>query len=89
MPRNLNFVDWLAFTILIVGGLIWGLVGLFEYNLVASIFGGEKEVLSKIVYSIFGFAALYVAYSLTKITSIFSEKADVTTIKKNELKKAG
>ncbi len=89
MPRNLNFVDWFAFTILIAGGLIWGLVGFFEYNLVASIFGGETEVLSKIVYSMFGFAALYVAYSLIKITSIFSEKAEVTTIKKKVLKKAG
>ncbi len=89
MPRKLNFVDWFAFAILIEGGLIWGLVGLFEYNLVASILGGETGVLSKIVYSIIGFAALYVAYSLTKIASIFSEKAEVTTIKKKVLKKAG
>ncbi len=87
MTRNLNFVNWLAFTILIAGGLNWGLVGFFEYDLVASIFGGETEVLSRIVYSFVGIAALYIAYLLMSIDSIFSKTADEMTIKEKGLKK--
>ena len=43
--------------LLIVGGLNWGLVGLFDFDLVAAIFG-EMSMLSRIVYALVGFAAL-------------------------------
>jgi len=89
MTRKLNIVDWLAFAIVIIGGLSWGLVGLFEFNPIASNFVGETEVLTRIIYSVVGFAALYLFYSLTKIASIVSEKEEVTTTKKVGLKKAG
>ena len=48
--------------LLIVGGLNWGLVGLFNFDLVAALFGGTAgtySVLSRIVYVIVGLAALY------------------------------
>ena len=45
---------WLA----IIGGLNWGLVGLFDYNLVAFIFG-QMSALSRIVYTIVGLAAVW------------------------------
>ena len=38
--RRFNAIDWIAMTLLIVGGLNWGLVGLADFNLVAAIFGG-------------------------------------------------
>ena len=53
-------VDIIAAVLLVVGGLNWGLVGLFEYDLVASITGlsfGEAGVLSRIIYTLVGFAA--------------------------------
>jgi hypothetical protein len=54
--RTLNSI---ALALLIVGGLNWLLVGLFEYDLVAAIFGGQDALLSRIVYVIVGICALY------------------------------
>jgi len=48
----------IALVLIIVGGLNWLLVGLFDWNLVHAIFGGVS-VLENIVYVIVGIAALY------------------------------
>ncbi|MCJ7649156.1 MAG: DUF378 domain-containing protein [Candidatus Lokiarchaeota archaeon] len=50
----------IAIVLVIVGGLNWGLVGLFNFDLVAAIFGAMSS-LSKIVYCLVGLAAIYVA----------------------------
>lgn len=55
-------VNVIAMILLIVGGLNWGLVGLFNFDLVAAIFGGTPgthSTLSRIVYVLVGLAALY------------------------------
>lgn len=52
-------LDNIALILLIVGGLNWLLVGLFEFDLVATLFGGQEELLSKIVYVLVGLSALY------------------------------
>jgi len=49
----------IAIVLVIVGGLNWGLVGLFNFDLVAAIFGAMSS-LSKIVYSLVGLAAIYI-----------------------------
>jgi uncharacterized membrane protein YuzA (DUF378 family) len=46
---ELNTRLWVALVLLIVGGLNWGLVGLFKFNLVATIFG-EMSILARLVY---------------------------------------
>ena len=51
-------VDIVVAVLLIIGGLNWGLVGLFEFNLVDAIFG-EMTALSRIIYAVVGLAALY------------------------------
>ncbi len=60
-------MDIIAAILLIVGGLNWGLVGLFGFDLVAAITGagsfGSKNVLGVIVYALVGVAALYAALS--------------------------
>jgi uncharacterized protein len=56
-----NPVDWIALILVIIGGLNWGLVGLFNYDLVAAIFGAGSS-LSRIVYILVGLAALYMIY---------------------------
>ncbi|HWQ44299.1 MAG TPA: DUF378 domain-containing protein [Methanosarcina barkeri] len=58
-------IDWLALVLVIVGGLNWGLVGLFGFDLVAAIFG-DMSTLSRIVYSLVGLAAVYMIYFATK-----------------------
>lgn len=45
--------------LMIIGGLNWGLVGFFNYNLVSSVFGTNLVIISRIIYAIVGLAAIY------------------------------
>jgi hypothetical protein len=56
-----------ALVLVIIGALNWGLIALFQYDLVASIFNGQTALLSRIVYGIVGLAGLYC------ITLLFNE----------------
>jgi uncharacterized membrane protein YuzA (DUF378 family) len=63
---KLNTIDWLALVLVIVGGLNWGLVGLFQFNLVDTLFG-EMSVLARIVYDLVGLSAIYLIYTASKL----------------------
>ncbi|MSD84484.1 DUF378 domain-containing protein [Lactobacillus curvatus] len=52
-------LDNIALTLLIVGGLNWLLVGLFKFDLVAMLFGGQAAIISRIVYVLVGLSAIY------------------------------
>lgn len=54
-------IDVIAAALLMIGGLNWGLVGLFQFDLVATIFGGQTAILSRIVYILVGICAVYQA----------------------------
>lgn len=56
---KLNIVDWICMILIVIGGLNWLLVGIFDFNLVAAIFGA-MSIISRIVYILVGVAALYV-----------------------------
>jgi uncharacterized protein len=56
----LRTITMIALILLIVGGLNWLLVGLFEFDLVASLFGGQTAILSRIVYIVVGLSAIWV-----------------------------
>ncbi|MFA5870293.1 MAG: DUF378 domain-containing protein [Candidatus Paceibacterota bacterium] len=58
--NKLNAFDWLAVVLVIVGGLNWGLVGIFNFDLVTTIFG-DMSALSRVVYALVGLAAVYLA----------------------------
>ncbi len=60
-------INIIAMILLIVGGLNWGLVGLFDVDLVAAIFG-EGSGLARAVYVIVGVAALWGLYLLGPVT---------------------
>jgi uncharacterized membrane protein YuzA (DUF378 family) len=60
--RRLNWVDWTALTLLVIGGLNWLLIGIFRFDLIAAIFGGPAAVISRIVYILVGISAVYVAF---------------------------
>ena len=51
----------IALVFLIIGGLNWGLIGLFDFNLVAFLFDGFRVIISRIIYSIVGIAAVVAA----------------------------
>ncbi|GAB4107981.1 MAG: DUF378 domain-containing protein [Phycisphaeraceae bacterium] len=63
----MKLFDIIAAVLLVVGGLNWGLVGLADFDLVATLFGGSTTVMSKIVYTLVGAAAVYQAISLKSI----------------------
>lgn len=61
MPA-LNFITLL---LIIIGGINWGLVGLFNVDLVATIFGGQQAVAARIIYVLVGLSALWQIVPLT------------------------
>lgn len=52
-------IDRIALILSIIGGINWGLVGLFRFNLVAYLFGGQTATLSRVIYTLVGLAALW------------------------------
>jgi uncharacterized membrane protein YuzA (DUF378 family) len=52
-------MDTLALILSIIGSINWGLVGLFQFDLVAWIFGGQDAVLSRIIYTVICVAGLW------------------------------
>jgi uncharacterized membrane protein YuzA (DUF378 family) len=51
-------VEWLALLLVVVGAVNWGLVGLLQFDLVATLFGGQTAPLSRVVYSLVGVAGV-------------------------------
>lgn len=52
-------LDKIALTLLIIGGLNWGSIGIFQFDLVAFIGGGQNGVISRIIYIIVALAAIW------------------------------
>lgn len=64
-----SVIYWIALILLIIGGLNWGLVGFFQFDLVAKIFG-DMTGLTRVIYGLVGISALYIA-----ITAMAGDKA--------------
>ncbi len=64
-------MDRLALVLVIIGALNWLLVGLFQFDLVASLFGGQGAALSRIVYTLVGVAGIW------SISLLFRERGKV------------
>jgi uncharacterized protein len=60
-----NAIDWIALILVIIGGLNWGLVGLFNFDLVATLLG-EMTIAARVVYTLVGIAALWIIYFAIK-----------------------
>ena len=56
---TMMIIDRIALALAIIGGLNWGLIGLFRLDLVAFLFGGQTALLSRIVYTLVGLAAIW------------------------------
>jgi hypothetical protein len=61
---RLRIVDIVALVLIVVGGLNWGLVGLFNFDLVAKTVGALSMPLARVVYVLVGVAALYTVFRL-------------------------
>ncbi|MDR0287170.1 MAG: DUF378 domain-containing protein [Clostridiales bacterium] len=63
--------DRFALILVIIGALNWLSVGLFQFDLVASLFGGAASLVSRIIYSVVGIAGIY------SISLLFRESAEI------------
>ena len=59
----MKIIKIIAFVLTVIGAINWGLVGIFKFDLVASIFG-EMSYLTRIVYSLVGFSGIYALFSI-------------------------
>ena len=67
----MSILDRIALALVVIGGINWGLVGIFRFDLVAWIFGGQAAILSRVIYTLVGIAALWC------ITLIFRGRDEV------------
>jgi uncharacterized membrane protein YuzA (DUF378 family) len=69
LPRHTTTpLDWVALILAIVGGLNWGLVGLFNFDLVAALFG-PGSLAARAVYVLVGLAAVYLIIFAARLAS--------------------
>ena len=54
----MNFIKNLSYVLLLIGAINWGLVGLFNFNLVAYLFG-DMTIVSRIIYSVVALAGIF------------------------------
>jgi len=52
-------MDTIALILVIIGALNWGSIGIFNVDLVASIFGGQSAIISRIIFTLVGLAGLW------------------------------
>ncbi|MEX0748507.1 MAG: DUF378 domain-containing protein [Candidatus Saccharimonadales bacterium] len=71
---NKGVVSTIALVLVVIGGLNWGLVGFFEYNLVDELFT-EGSGLARTVYALVGLSALYVLF-----TGVFAKNSDNASV---------
>lgn len=58
MIKKMCVLDWVATILVVIGGINWGLVGLFNFNLVSALFG--FNIIARIIYILVGLSAVYV-----------------------------
>lgn len=56
---NMKIVNIVALILNIIGGINWGLVGIFQFDLVAFLFGGAAAILSRIIYVLVAISAIW------------------------------
>jgi uncharacterized membrane protein YuzA (DUF378 family) len=66
--NKMKAAEWIPMLLLAIGGLNWGLIGLFNFNLVSFLFG-DMTPLSRIVYVVVGLCALYSLYLSSRLSN--------------------
>ena len=64
-------LDKISLVLVIIGAIDWALVGIFQFDLVAYLFGGQSAMISRIIYTLVGAAGLWC------ISLLFGERAAV------------
>lgn len=67
-------MDTIALILVIIGALNWGSIGLFGFDLVGVLFGGQGSLISRIIFAVVGLAGLWT------ITLLFKDKTDTRQV---------
>ncbi len=62
--------DKIALALVIIGAIVWGIIGIFNFDIVAWICGGQDAIVSRIIYTLVGLAGLW-------CISLFFRKSDM------------
>ena len=68
-------MDRVALALAIIGGLNWGSIGLFRFDLVAYLFGGQTATVSRVVYTLVGLSAVWCISLLFREQDELDERA--------------
>ena len=61
--KHLNVFDWVALILLVIGGINWGMIGIFNADLVSGLFG-VTTILTRTIFVMVGLAAIHTVYIL-------------------------
>jgi uncharacterized protein len=75
----MKFINIATLVLVIVGAVNWGLMGFFQFDLVATLFGGPQATISRIVYGLVGLAGLYQLVPLAAALSGTAENPQLAT----------
>ncbi len=67
-------LDKIALALAIIGGLNWGSIGLFKFDIVAWIFGGQASLVSRIIFTLVGLASLWCISLLFRSTEMEADR---------------
>lgn len=56
---NTKTFDYIALALIVIGAINWGLIGFFQFDLVAALFGGMTSWISRVIYAIIGISGIY------------------------------
>ncbi|MGN0523314.1 MAG: DUF378 domain-containing protein [Eubacterium sp.] len=66
-------LDRIALILTVIGGINWGSIGIFKFDIVAWIFGGQDAILSRIIYTLVGLAAIWCISFLFRHDTLLDE----------------
>jgi len=67
---RVRLIDWIALTLVLLGAINWGLIGFFQFDLLAAIFGAMTGALSRVIFAIVGIAGLYCLTFYAKMDNV-------------------
>ncbi len=54
-----SIIDRIALVLTVIGALNWGIIGIFRYDVVAALFGGQSAAVSRVIYTLVGLAGIW------------------------------
>ena len=69
--KGVKTMDFIALLLVIVGAINWGSIGIFSFDIVGALFGGQASIISRVIFTLVGLAGLWC------ITLLFRDKKNM------------